>query len=124
MSAKLETAKLAEMLKKKRGARGLRELATEITNTFGEISPSTLSRIEQGNVPDIETYITICQWLEVSTNYFTKDNIKETSTTQELLAHLRADKNLPAETSNALVTMITLAYESLGKSLSKKNVKK
>lgn len=124
MSAKLETAKLAEMLKKKRGARGLRELATEITNTFGEISPSTLSRIEQGNVPDIETYITICQWLEVSTNYFTKDNIKETSTTQELLAHLRADKNLPAETSNALVTMITLAYESLGKSLSQKNVKK
>jgi len=121
MSTKLETDKLAEMLKKKRGARGLRDIAKEITKMYGEISPSTLSRIEQGNMPDIDTYVTVCQWLDVPTSYFTKDNKKESSTTQELLAHLRADKNLPADTATALVTMITLAYESLGKNLPKKN---
>lgn len=124
MSAKLETSKLAEMLKKKRGSRGLREVAKEISNKAGEISPSTLSRVEQGNLPDIESYITICKWLEVPTSFFTEDNNQEYSPQQQILSHLRADKDLPADTSAALVQMINLAYESLGKSLTQKNVKK
>jgi len=124
MSAKLETSKLAEMLRMKRGSRGLREAAKEISKTAGPISSSTLSRIEQGNIPDITTYITICSWLEVPTNYFTESGKEEYSPQKQILAHLRADKDLPKETAIALVQMINLAYEGLGKSLPQKNVKK
>lgn len=114
---------MADMLKRKRGSLGLRDVAKEITHNFGVISPSTLSRIEQGNAPDIDTYITLCQWLNVSPNFFTSDKTEEQITTRKIVAHLRADKNLSPETSEALVTMITLAYESL-KTLPPKNVKK
>ena len=124
MSAKLETSKLAEMLKKKRGSRGLRDVAKEISDNVGEVSSSTLSRIEQGNLPDIETYITICKWLEVPTSFFTGDYKEEFSSQQKILSHLRADKDLPPDTAAALLQMINLAYESLEKSLSRKNVKK
>jgi transcriptional regulator with XRE-family HTH domain len=124
MPAKLETGKLADMIKQKRGTRGLREAATEISKSIGEISASTLSRIEQGNLPDIETYITLCQWLEVSTNYFTENHSMKNSTSKTIVAHLRADKNLPKDTAMALVKMITLAYESLEKELNSKDAKK
>jgi len=51
MSASLDTQKFSEMIKSKRGKIGLRQLATEIG-----ISASTLSRVEQGNLPDRYLY--------------------------------------------------------------------
>lgn len=104
--AKIDTRKLSEMIKSKRGKRGLREVAAEI----GEVSSSTLSRIELGNLPDIDTYLRICKWLEVSTEFFTDS--AEASTEKKIVAHLRADKTLPPETSEALIKMIKLAYKA------------
>jgi len=51
MKSTLNSELLASMLKSKRGKKGLRDTATEI----GEISSATLSRVEQGNLPDVET---------------------------------------------------------------------
>jgi transcriptional regulator with XRE-family HTH domain len=51
---------LAFQIKEKRGDRGLREVANEIG-----ISHATLSRIENGKLPDIETFKKICEWLNV-----------------------------------------------------------
>lgn len=65
MSTSLDTQKFSEMVKSKRGKKGLRQLASEIG-----ISASTLSRVEQGNLPDIDTYLKLCEWLEVSSDYF------------------------------------------------------
>ncbi len=104
--SKINTQKLSEMIKSKRGKRGLREIATEI----GEVSPSTLSRIEQGNLPDIDTYFKICKWLEVSTEFFTDS--AEATTERKIVAHLRADKTLPQDTAEALIKMIKLAYKA------------
>ncbi|MCD7962588.1 MAG: helix-turn-helix domain-containing protein [Rikenellaceae bacterium] len=106
MSASLDTQKFSEMIKSKRGKIGLRQLATEIG-----ISASTLSRVEQGNLPDIDTYIKLCEWLEVSTDYFTTNTINQ-DTQNEVVAFLRADKTLPPATSEALIQMIKLAYDS------------
>ena len=53
-----------EMTKQKRRI-GVREFAKEIG-----ISPATLSRIENGNVPDIETFFNLCFWMKRSTNEF------------------------------------------------------
>lgn len=38
---------------------GLREFGEQIG-----ISAATLSRIERGNVPDVETFFKICKWLK------------------------------------------------------------
>jgi urease accessory protein UreF len=53
MNSTLDTALLAQMIKVKRGSMGLREAAQQI----GDISAATLSRMEQGKLPDVETFI-------------------------------------------------------------------
>ncbi len=110
MSSSLDTKKFSEMVKSKRGSTGLRTLAAEIG-----VSASTLSRIEQGNLPDIDTYLTICNWLEVSSDFFTIASTDEENVKGGVIAHLRADKTLPPDTAEALIQMINLAYASVKK---------
>lgn len=111
----LNSSLLAEMIKSKRGNRGLRDTAKEI----GTSSP-TLSRIENGNLPDIDTYLKICKWLDVPSDYFSantsqKEKKNSTGYKKQVIAHLRADKNLPPNTAEALIEMINLAYAKLNK---------
>jgi len=110
MSSSLDTKKFSEMIKSKRGSIGLRALADKVG-----ISASTLSRIEQGNLPDIDTYLKLCDWLEVSSDFFTKIDSKDNTGKKGVIAHLRADKTLPPKTAEALIQMITLAYASAKK---------
>src|SRR5438552_13334027 len=65
-SPSIDFQKFSAMLKTKRGGRGLRVVADEISG----VSASTLSRIEQGNIPDLETFMRICKWLGVSAEDF------------------------------------------------------
>lgn len=121
MSSTLNAEKLAEMIKNKRGGRGLRAAATEI----GGVSASTLSRIEQGSLPDIDTFIKICNWLNVPTDYFTRSEEHENASYQkEVVAHLRADKFLDPTTAESLIQMITLAYQHTKVNVSKPKNKK
>ncbi len=107
MSKTIDTQKLGEMVKSKRNSKGLRETASEI----GDISASTLSRIEKGKLPDVETFIKLCDWLEVSPDKFKySQNQSSAKAEKEIIAHLRADKNLKPETANSLINMIELAY--------------
>lgn len=103
----LDTQRFSEMIKSKRGSIGLRALATEIG-----VSASTLSRIEQGNLPDIDTYLKLCDWLEVSPDFFTASELNAENAKFGVIAHLRADKSLPSETAEALIRMINLAYDA------------
>jgi transcriptional regulator with XRE-family HTH domain len=110
MSSTLNNDLLAGMVKNKRGDKGLRTVAEEIN-----VSSATLSRIEQGKIPDVETFIKICNWLGVSTDTFITGNSKKkaVSTKDQVLAHLRADRELDKPTVNMLITMIDLAYNKL-----------
>lgn len=95
------------MIKSKRGKQGLRATALEIG-----ISAPTLSRIEQENLPDIETYVKICEWLKVPTDYFTSVTTGE-NTQDVVIASLRADKTLSQKTVESLVNFINLAYNQV-----------
>ena len=107
MASRIDSEKLSSMIKSKRGEQGLRAASKEIG-----ISAPTLSRIEQGNLPDIETYVKICEWLQVSTDYFT--NVKSHKSPQAMvIASLRADKTLSRETVASLINMINLAYNQV-----------
>jgi transcriptional regulator with XRE-family HTH domain len=114
MKSELNTAKLGEMVKLKRGNMGLRMVAEEI----GGITAPTLSRIERGNLPDVDSFLKICKWLQVPPDIFTLDHQSSDTFTKnhrkEIHAHLRADKNLPKEAADYLIQMVELAYKSLG----------
>jgi transcriptional regulator with XRE-family HTH domain len=111
MESTLNTELLASMLKSRRAAKGLRTVAEEI----GGLSFATLSRIEQGKVPDVDTFIRICKWLDVSTDTFIvggSKEMKDLSLKEQAVAHLRADRELSKETVNMLVKLIDMAYNS------------
>ena len=62
----MEIEALGNLLARFRGNMGVRATAKEIG-----ISPSTLSRIEKGHVPDIATLEKVCAWLGEDTSKFT-----------------------------------------------------
>lgn len=119
MSSQLAVKQLAALVKAKRGKKGLREAAKEI----GDISPSTLSRIEKGKMPDLDTFIQLCNWLEISPDEFfqteTKDEpltmpVTSSMSTPEIIeAHLRADRELDPESAEALANMVKATYNAI-----------
>ena len=52
--------RLSRMVAEKRGSVGIRTTARQIG-----LSPATLSRIENGRLPDLDNFTRICRWLEV-----------------------------------------------------------
>lgn len=98
------------MVKSKRGSKGLRATAEEI----GQTSAATLSRIEQGKLPDVDTFLRICKWLDVPADTFSvKEASSQPVSNKDLaVAHLRADRALSHEMVKMLEKMIDLAYTS------------
>jgi len=98
-------------IKAKRGDYAIRETAKEIG-----ISSATLSRIENGKLPDLETFSKLCQWLKVDGGQILGCSISKQATATKnsnVSFHLKADKNLTPETSSALAKMILAAQEIL-----------
>jgi len=58
-------ARIGPLLREKRGHRGLREVAAEIG-----VSPATLSRVENGQLPDLQTFSKMCRWLDTDPGAF------------------------------------------------------
>lgn len=111
MSVMVNVEELGALVRAKRGRLGLRAAAQEI----GSVSPSTLSRVELGRVPDLDTFMRICRWLGVPPDRFVVGGVpvKESDSTGAVIAaHLRADRTLDPKTADALATMIQLAYDS------------
>jgi transcriptional regulator with XRE-family HTH domain len=113
MTQTFDSHRLAAMVIAKRGGRGLRATAAEI----GGVSASTLSRIEHGKVPDLDTFLRLCKWLGVSPDEFT-DGPPITAPEDYgqrmdiIAAHLRADRTLDRATARALERMVRLAYQA------------
>ena len=109
----VDVPKLAALLRAKRAHRGLREIADQIEG----VSASTLSRLEQGNLPDLETFMRLCNWLGVSADDFkvkagkNRSGKSEPSVPEFLEAHLRADRTLPPKMIEALSQVIKHAYQ-------------
>jgi transcriptional regulator with XRE-family HTH domain len=110
----VDVPKLAALLRAKRANRGLRQVAEEIDG----VSASTLSRLEQGNLPDLETFMRLCNWLGVSADDFQVSTRRSPAQKHEptvpefLEAHLRADRTLPPKMIEALSHMIRHAYDA------------
>lgn len=121
----LNIDKLARLVRAKRGERVLRTVSQEILEGFGEVSPSTLSRVENGRAPDMETFLRLCDWLQVPAAQLIEVEGAQLSdkvtpegtqlwgavTTLESIAlQIRADKSLDEKTALALVEVIRAVY--------------
>lgn len=89
-----------------RGSRGIRNVAEEIG-----VSPATLSRVERGFMPDLETFGKICRWLKVDPAEIL--GVKEVLPKRPAAAvHFRKDHALRPVTAQALAEMILAAQRA------------
>ena len=104
MASYLDIEKLANLVRNKRQNRGLREIAKEI----GNISISTISRVENGKIPDIDTFLVLCDWLGVPPAEFIKNTASKeaVNTPETIAAQLLADQHLDPAIANALIILI------------------
>ena len=87
-----------------------REVAREV-----ELSPSTLTRLRQGSVPDIETFARLCSWANVAPEGFIRSaGDKEGDADGPLVgitALLRSDPALNVDDVEVMEAMIQATYE-------------
>ncbi len=105
-----DTAQLATLLKSKRGKRTLRAVADEI----GSVSKSSIARIERGYYPiDIETFLHLCDWLDVAPHTFFPSKNKQLSWLDllEQVECLLHQLHIEDDKRDALMTLIRLASE-------------
>ncbi len=89
---------LAPLVLRRRGGMGVRAAAAEIG-----ISPTTLTRIEKGHVPDVGTLEKLSRWLGEEPSKFTGIG--------NLQIAFKNKKAVPPETAQALAELITRAAE-------------
>jgi transcriptional regulator with XRE-family HTH domain len=88
----------------------LREAAEEI----GDVSPSTLSRIERGATPDIATLDRLMDWLGLDREVvFNSRPAAPGSTPKQVEVLLRADKKLDPGTAKTLAKIFDTAYKEM-----------
>lgn len=103
----MSLAKLGPMTRDRRGELGLREAAKEIG-----ISPATLSRIENGQVPDLETFQAVCRWLNVDSSVFLGEGA---GAARRAVAHVHFKKDgaTSEKTARSLAELILAADRAL-----------
>ncbi len=101
----LET--LGQLISEKRGKQGVRAAAQEIG-----ISPATLSRVENGHLPDLENFQKICRWLGVEMSSIAGAPI--TASPGVARVHFKKKPTVKQETAHALAEMILAAQRAFG----------
>ena len=103
---KVTLQNLGTIVREKRGDRGLRTVASEI----GTSAP-TLSRIESGKMPDLQTFGKLCRWLELDPAMLldVTPQPSEMSPSQVVVAHLKAHREIDPDTARALANTILKA---------------
>jgi transcriptional regulator with XRE-family HTH domain len=92
----------------KRGDRGVREVARDIGT-----SPATLSRVERGHLPDLETFGKICRWLGVDPGEVLGTRQENSRPIASAQTHFRKDHAVDPATATALADLIVKAHEAL-----------
>jgi transcriptional regulator with XRE-family HTH domain len=99
----------AKLLKSKRGQRGVRAAALD-----ANVSASTFSRVENGHLPDLETFAKLCRWINRDPKDFL--GLAETGAQPQRRAavgHFKKKKTVSLETAEALGKLILAAQEAL-----------
>ena len=108
--ASISLAQLGTLLKERRATRGVREVARDI-----DISPATLSRVENGKTPDLDTFEKICRWLGLDPGEVLGFG-ESTAKVEPVVAtaHLRAKREISPELARALGEMVQRTQSMFG----------
>jgi transcriptional regulator with XRE-family HTH domain len=114
----LDLESLVGALDSERQARGLswRQLAKQ-----AGVSPSTLTRMQQGKLPDVNTFAALTKWLNIPAERFYSDQrpAKEAEDPMAVISTLlRGKKKMNPKAMAALQELVNAAVE-LGKELKK-----
>jgi transcriptional regulator with XRE-family HTH domain len=107
---------LGKLLTRRRGERGIREFAKEIG-----VSPATLSRIESGKLPDIETFSKICSYLKLDPAEILQVDLEGARSTPDAApepvaaVHFKADQALDPGAAEDLGALILAAQRELAR---------
>ena len=104
---KTKLRNLGRQITAKRGKRGVRGVAQEIG-----ISAATLSRVERGYLPDLETFRKICAWMEVDPGSVLGVNPPKRPGPPRFALHFRKDRELEPEVAQALAKAILAAQRA------------
>ncbi len=104
---RLSLESLGRRVADKRGNIGIRATAKE-----DGTSPATLSRIERGYLPDLETFRKVCDWLEVNPGDVLGSKAAS-GDSHRATVHFKKDKTVSKETAQALAQMILAAQRAL-----------
>ena len=97
---------LAQRIQENRAGMGIRAAAKEVG-----VSPATLSRIENGHVPDLDTFGKICRWLnEDPAVYIGFKPAGGDSTSARV--HFKKGSTIKPDSAKALSEMILLAQKA------------
>ena len=99
--------KLGKLVMERRGSEGVREFAKKLG-----VSPATLSRVENGKLPDLETFSKICDKLDLDPAEILQVGKKSTAHSNPPTAvhvHFRADPHQDAEAAQDLAKLILAA---------------
>lgn len=107
--SRMTLEQLGPLLRDKRGKRGIREVAAEIG-----VSAATLSRVETGKQPDLDTFAKVCKWLGINASEVLgcalpeerKVTAKPVADMPMVSAHFRAEKAMSVETAQHLGQLI------------------
>lgn len=102
-------ARLARRIYERRAGKGVREAAAEVG-----VSPATLSRIENGKVPDLDTFGKVCRWLGEDPGVYlgVKPSANSDNATKARV-HFKKGIAIKPESAKALSEMILLAQQAL-----------
>jgi transcriptional regulator with XRE-family HTH domain len=105
MSLRIE--ELGRLMAVKRGARGVRAAAAE-----AEISSATFSRVENGHMPDLETFAKICKWLGKDPREILGFEREEAAPPQAVV-QFKKDRTVSRDTAVALGELILAAQNAM-----------
>ena len=96
------------LLAKKRGGRGVRAAALD-----AGVSPATFSRVENGHMPDLQTFASLCKWLDRDPREFLGMETNETPERPRAIVHIKKKKTVKIETAKALGELILAAQRAI-----------
>lgn len=98
---------LAKRIQARRVGKGIREAASEVG-----VSPATLSRVENGKVPDLETFSRVCQWLGEDPSIYL-GIVQPSIAAPRALVHFKKGAAIEQDSAKALSQMILAAQRAL-----------
>lgn len=104
----IRIAQLAARVLQQRADKGVRAAASEVG-----VSPATFSRVENGGVPDLETFGKICRWLGEDPAIYLGLAPQPSHPVQTARVHFRKGVTVRPDSAKALGELILAAQQAL-----------